>query len=130
MFESFNVKKFLSLPLNNGKRYIESNGSCGCIKGNFVASLDEFHCDSIYYESSDSNYYVPIPRMFSRLAVNTSSPEFLQNIDLKMLQILNLAEDILLYREKPQRAKLFLVRALRKYGYIPKETITQEVAHV
>lgn len=106
MLDDFNVKKFLSLPLNNGGRFYAEDLSCGCVKGNFkVASGTSMskHMDGdIFYMSKD------LESLFRR--------------EVGLEKILYCAERLLIQTRNAAKTKMFTIRALRKYGYIPKDT--------
>ena len=120
---TFDVKKFLSLQLNDGSFY--KDAACGCIKGNFVAAFLPQLAETKGY---DWDFWTNLRhRRVGYKYSQTIKEEFLRNsshlrrFDEQLADILDHAEEML-WKQKPQRAKLFLIRALRKYGYIPKET--------
>ena len=122
MFElKLDVKKFLSLPLNDGTRYFDFSGTCGCIKGNFSLCSN-----MVSIVDSSKTYPLSLADVLEYiLPVGYSTNRFIGEIhftDPILGQILNRAEDILRTHHRPQYAKLFLIRALRMGKYIPQDT--------
>jgi hypothetical protein len=127
MFElKLDVKKFLSLPLNDGTRYFDFSGTCGyitcgCIKGNFSLCSN-----TVSIVDSSKTYPLSLADVLEYiLPISLYTNQFDRQIhftDPILGQILNRAEDILRTHHRPQYAKLFLIRALRMGKYIPQDT--------
>ena len=132
MFDlKFDVKKFLAMPINAGDAYLEPCGSYGCLKGDFAL------CSNVLDFSKKQNVYFSFQLACSIVLDNkqycynrledwirfsrTVSSSHLYNFDLLLSSILDRAENILILKKKPQYAKLFLVRALRYFKYIPQD---------
>ena len=105
----FDVKKFLSLPVNNGKLFIDED-SCGCLKGNFFRAVGINDIRQILaYVSS----------------FHQGSPSSFYQTDPLLLKILDRGEFLHMHKHKPQYAKLFTLRALRMFKLLPAETIPE-----
>jgi hypothetical protein len=147
----FDIKKFLELPLNDGRHYL--GDGCGCIKGNFARSsnvvfgnavnlfeeaIEEAKISGLLSSFILQPWADKISRSLGRFSCTILTPHFKGDVNLAKEQstyfprdlaskdcilaaILDHAEYILIIRQKPQFAKLFLIRALRKFGYIPQE---------
>lgn len=136
----FNLKKFLSLPLNDGFQYQSKDGSCGCIKGNFersrlVHSLPvgpQYMAMSILYgqpigvsmNSTVGKIKLSVYDRFNRIQWN-------QKISLlpstKLQTVLDVGEDILL-KGYPQKAKLYVAFMLKKHNLV--DFVNADVATV
>jgi hypothetical protein len=130
-----NVKRFLTLPMNGGKQYIKyesmgmdkegvigssaySDTDCGCIKGNFARSSNVM--EKLYGKSYIDN--VLINERIGQAEFCQYNMFHLHKQDRQLCKILDRAEQILMDDKKPQHAKLFLIRALRMFKYIPTNT--------
>lgn len=115
----FNAKKFLSLPVNDGNVYLDEKG-CGCAKGNFHRATLEGE------EVLLPDYILGI---HAGLKYNMTGSEYIEDA---LHHVLNRAEIIHMGRVlkfkagnirrdgigRPQYAKLFLLRALRRFNLV------------
>lgn len=120
------LKKFLSLPLNDGTEYWNYTKCCGCIKGIFNESLiNSGHQASDFFTACDmvmfmgSRYGLPIcsmskpelgPLRLGRWEVRSSLP----CTNPKLAQALDIGEYILL-RGYPQKGKLYVAHMVEKF---------------
>ena len=141
---NLDVTKFLSLPLNTGVKFVDFDGVCGCIKGNFYRSIPDIfswpehreavECkNQIYYEnkcviSGEDKRISPFAGSIFGLAYDR--PGNIHKTRPELARILDRAEAILIYQRRPQFAKLFLIRALRRFGFIPQETRNEKTIAV
>jgi len=115
------AKKFLSLPLNNGMPYIDRDGVCGCIKGNFARSSNVIP-EQMLTNSIIADY-------LNSMAKHRAPGNIYDFEDKTLSKILHRAEKMLLAPVKsirPQYIKLFVVRALRMLKQIPQENSIKE----
>jgi hypothetical protein len=130
---TIDVAKFLSLPLNAGGSYLDIDNKCGCIKGNFARATKELEvyaqnwviASQTLSNAMGNKYqnYNPKNPMHYNI---TKNEQHLVNHDAVLSEILDRGEHILRNKQRPQFAKLFIVKALRKYGYIEKAKASVE----
>jgi hypothetical protein len=141
---NFDVKKFLSLPLNNGSRLLSDDG-CGCIKGNFGVVLG-FNKDKTAIRfgirldktiRTKEAHILSLADLSLAFSADTISQLLLllasdwAGYHQPLLQkILDRGEELLVVDKRPQYAKLFVVRALRMFKFIPQEAKVTELAAV
>lgn len=130
---SFDVKKFLSLPLNGGSNYIGGSfegETCGCIKGNFARSMEKLKSQpehiinqfcAVTLRNLTMDWDTGKKRSRQRMESLNNNPRHIYHINPQLSNILDRSECMLI-NGKPQLAKLFLIRALRMAGFIPKTT--------
>jgi hypothetical protein len=123
---NFNLKKFLSLPLNDGTTY-ESYGGCGCIKGNFTRST-VFNSSFFAYSlcgapafpqvstlSNLSRDLISQAKAFGYQPKTQRTLGTLHDTDDRLSKTLDIGEYILL-RGYPQKAKLYVAHMIEKYN--------------
>ena len=135
------VKKFLSLPLNDGTTFLspgsDLDSGCGCIKGNIARSsniLSNCELDAKFPLIRNDIVMQCAIQLQNSLVCNRNKKcsnwdynmfgKHFGYVDPKLQSILDYAEKILLYDKKPQHAKLFVIRALCRFGYIPQDAET------
>jgi hypothetical protein len=107
----FDARKFLSLPVNNGREYLSEDG-CGCAKGNF------FRASSLSENLEGANL------IYLRECVADALPPSILDDNTGYQKVMDRAEKRHL-QGRPQYAKLFAVRALRMYKLV--EFVGEEV---
>lgn len=143
----FNAKEFLSLPVNDGEDYLDYKG-CGCSKGNFARTvgLDKLIQEINYnlekaFPNNSIVGYEPLQKarciIGDILGAHNKTPKInplLQKVldraekihrnefDLKIVQYTDndvpVYEKIIHKQGRPQYAKLFLIRALRRFKLV------------
>jgi hypothetical protein len=144
--ENFDIDKFVNFPLNDGDRFYDSDG-CGCAKGcldqalggligDYARAIEKWTC----YAKNPIIYYIDGTQLLMTVMV---SPKNIRNSDLTLANIADRAECILMGRpfanasdsmvtpkssarryavypreQRKLKTKEFLLRALRKFGYI------------
>jgi hypothetical protein len=123
----FDMKKFLSSPLNDGSTYWNYDDGCGCVKSVFNESLEEplvYRSKLSLTETADPGPFMAVYGSPTCYVGQPIGGEVIKNINKKLKEVLDVGEHILI-KGYPQKAKLYVAHMLEKFNLV--ELINTEV---